>query len=340
MTSPALPDLCRPWRLALTLGVAELMVVLLFLAPTGRPFLPLQFAFASFLALWVALSIAVVLCGLRRLLTPWPARYAGVAAVLTAAVIAGLAMAALFAIDGNLATGLVPRGVSATRFVTGGALMAALLVGIELRYLYVVGSWQAQVEAAGAAQAQALQARIRPHFLFNSMNVIAALIRGRPAQAEEAVLDLADLFRAALGAGDAPSSLAEEIDLARRYLSIEQLRLGDNLVVEWELPPELPALSLPRLVLQPLVENAVLHGISRISGGGTLRVLVHVFEDSLEILVENPLPPAALGPSRHQHAGHAQESTRLRLRHVCGPRADLKTWECEGLYHSMIKVPR
>ena len=103
------------------------------------------------------------------------------------------------------------------------------------------------------------------------MNTIASLVRSDPAVAERAVLDLSDLFRAALGAGEGDSTLAEEVELAERYLAIEQLRLGDRLQVAWrKAEPLAVALPMPRLVLQPLVENAVLHGISRLPEGGTV----------------------------------------------------------------------
>src|SRR5690606_28006493 len=158
-----------------------------------------------------------------------------------------------------LGYGFVPAGATMLRFAGGTSAVTALIVAVVLRYLYAIDRWQAQVHASARAQADALQARIRPHFLFNSMNTIAGVIRRDPVVAERAVLDLSDLFRAALGAGQRDSTLAEELELAERYLAIEQLRLGDRLQVEWERREPLPLdLPLPRLVLQPLVENAVL----------------------------------------------------------------------------------
>ena len=108
-------------------------------------------------------------------------------------------------------------------------IVTVLIVALALRHFYVRDRWAAQVEANARAEAGALQARIRPHFLFNSMNLIAGLLRRDPAVAERAVLDLSDLFRAALGAGEGESTLAAECELAAQYLSIEQLRLGDRL---------------------------------------------------------------------------------------------------------------
>ena len=165
-------------------------------------------------------------------------------------------------------------------------------MAIVLRYLYAVDGWQAQVRASARAEVDALQARIKPHFLFNSMNTIARLVRRDPDVAERAVLDLSDLFRAALGAGKGESSLAEEVELTERYLSIEQLRLGDRLQVRWRRDEPLPwDLQLPRLVLQPMVENAVLHGVSRLPGGGRVDIELRADAQELHVSVHNPAPP-------------------------------------------------
>lgn len=158
-------------------------------------------------------------------------------------------------------------GTGFWRFVGGSAAVEALITALALRYFYVIDRWEAQVGAHARAEVDALQARIRPHFLFNSMNMIASLLRRDPEVAERAVLDLSDLFRAALGAGEGNSTLTEEVQLAERYLDIEQLRLGERLQVEWHKTEPLPwALAMPRLMLQPLLENAVLHHPHRTAG--------------------------------------------------------------------------
>src|SRR5690606_35053040 len=139
------------------------------------------------------------------------------------------------------------------RFALSCTAIAALLAAALLRYFYIQQQWTSQVFAHARAEVQALQARMRPHFLFNSMNSIASLVRRDPDTAQRAVEDLADLFRAALGAGQGDSTLQEELSLLRRYLAIEALRLGERLRVDWQLEDELPLdLSLPRLLLQPL----------------------------------------------------------------------------------------
>lgn len=322
-TQPWLPDLCRLQRLAILFGVAELAVLVVALAPDGGERWSLaRFLSASGFALWLALSVAVLLCALRTRLSGLPRPVGGLLAVAASAAVAALGAALLHAIDAALGARLVPAGVGAWRFVAGSAGIAALIVAVVLRYLYAVERWEAQVQASARAQADALQARIRPHFLFNSMNTIVGVLRRDPEVAERAVLDLSDLFRAALGAGEGASSLQEEVHLAERYLAIEQLRLGPRLQVEWERSEPLPwDLPLPRLVLQPLVENAVLHGISRLPAGGTVQVTLAADARSLAIRVRNPVPPLPRPgqPARRagDGAGHAQGNVGHRLAFAC-----------------------
>jgi len=229
------------------------------------------------------------------------------------------------------------------RFVGGSAAIATLIVAVVLRYLYAVDGWQAQVRASARAETDALQARIKPHFLFNSMNTIAGLVRRDPDVAERAVLDLSDLFRAALGAGQGESNLAEEVELAERYLSIEQLRLGERLQVRWRRQEPLPwQLPLPRLVLQPLVENAVLHGVSRLPAGGTIDIELSADADCLLVTVHNPAPPPRERDAPLEGrggSGHARSSIAHRLAYAYGPRARVTGRWHEGYYLAELRVP-
>jgi two-component system sensor histidine kinase AlgZ len=152
--------------------------------------------------------------------------------------------------------------------------------------------WRARQLAVRAKQAElaALQARVRPHFLFNTLNTGAALVHSRPDDAEELLLDLADLFRAAL-AGPREIPLREEFALVERYLEIEALRFRERLRVRWTLPEPLPEILLPSLSLQPLVENAIRHGIERLSEGGEIEIAVETGErGAVRIVIANPMP--------------------------------------------------
>ena len=336
---PWLPDLCRLPRLATMFGVAELVVLVLALAPDGGAHWNAQrFISASGFALWLALTIAVSLCALRRQFSRLPVAVGSVAAVAGAALIALLGAAMLHQLDRSLGYELIPASVALLQFALGSAAIAALITAVVLRYLFVIDGWQAQVRASARAEADALQARIKPHFLFNSMNTIAGLVRHDPVVAERAVLDLSDLFRAALGAGESDSSLREEVELAERYLAIEALRLGPRLQVEWRRTEPLPwALPLPRLVLQPLLENAVLHGVSRLPQGGCVDIDIAVEGDHLRVVIRNPALP--LDGHAGNGAGHAQRSIGHRLAYVFGPRARMTTQWQDGYYRCELSVP-
>ncbi|MDB6163196.1 MAG: histidine kinase family protein [Xanthomonadaceae bacterium] len=334
-----LPDLCRLPRLATMFGVAELVVLILALAPDGGArWNPLRFVSASGFALWLALTIAVLLCASRRHLSRLPVALGSLTAVAAAAAIAWLGAALLYQLDRSLGYGLIPHNVHTPQFASGSAAIAAVITAVVLRYLFVIDGWQAQVRASARAEADALQARIKPHFLFNSMNTIAGLVRHDPVVAERAILDLSDLFRAALGAGESNSSLREEVELAERFLAIEALRLGERLKVDWRLLEPLPwTLPLPRLVLQPLLENAVLHGISRLPEGGCIDIGIVADKDELRIIVGNP----SLPPRDHVSGGarHATTSVGHRLAYAFGPRARMTSQWHEGYYRCEIAVP-
>ncbi len=336
-----MPDLCHLPRLATMLGLGELVVIVVALAPDGANGWDFnRFLLASGYALWLALIVTVLLCLSRRTLSRWPPRTGAILAVITATVVAGIAAAI---VHGLFASVGAPAGLwpGFWRFVTGSAAIVALITALALRYFYVIDGWQAQVGANARAEADALQARIRPHFLFNSMNMIASLLRSDPAVAERAVLDLSDLFRAALGAGEGNSTLAEEVQLAEQYLAIEQLRLGPRLQVVWRKVEPLPwKLPMPRLVLQPLLENAVLHGISPLTEGGRVEIDLTAGKDSLLLRVRNPaLAPGQPGAQPAPGAGHAQRNIGHRLAYAFGPRARMTSGWNEGYYLCELSLP-
>jgi two-component system sensor histidine kinase AlgZ len=334
---PWLPDLCRLRRLGAMLGTAQLVVVVVALVPDGSaPWSVDRFLSSSGYALWLALSVTVLLCVARTKLSSLPVRVGAASAVLLSTGVAAVASAVVHLLFASVSEPGTWPGV--WRFVGGSAAVVTLITALALRYFYVIDRWQAQVGAHARAEADALQARIRPHFLFNSMNMIASLLRRDPEIAERAVLDLSDLFRAALGAGEGKSTLADEVRLAEQYLAIEQLRLGDRLKVEWRKVEPLPwTLPMPRLTLQPLLENAVLHGISRLPEGGSVEIDLAASADLLTLRVRNPsLPP---GASALHGAGHAQRSIGHRLGYAFGPRARMAAGWSAGYYDCELRLP-
>lgn len=333
---PWLPDLCRLRRLGAMLGLAQLVIVVVALVPGGDHDWGLsQFLSISGYALWLALAVSVLLCVSRRTVSRLPRRAGAVAAVGLAAAVAWGAAAIVHGLYASVGASGWP---GFWRFTGGSAAVTALIAALALRYFYVIDGWQAQVSANARAEADALQARIRPHFLFNSMNMIATLLQRDPQIAERAVLDLSDLFRAALVAGDGHATLAEEVELAERYLAIEQLRLGERLQVVWAREEPLPwALPMPRLVLQPLLENAVLHGVSRLPAGGTVDIALRADARALYIEIRNP----ALPPSQQPTAGtgHAQRSIGHRLRWRFGGGATMRAGWADGVYACRLELP-
>ena len=225
---------------------------------------------------------------------------------------------------------------SHTYFLLRNALLVGIVSPLLLRYLYVMHAWRRGVEAVAHARYEALQARIRPHFFFNSLNSVAALIAIRPAEAEELLEDLSELFRAILKSRQPWSSLREEVELAKTYLRIEEIRLGDRLRQHWELPDDLDSPQVPLLCLQPLLENAVYHGIEPLPEGGDLRVRIARQDSSLAITISNPLPQGPR-PSRGSHL--AQDNIRQRLRLLYDDQASLTFHSNQGEYRAELRIP-
>jgi two-component system sensor histidine kinase AlgZ len=195
------------------------------------------------------------------------------------------------------------------------------------------------VHAEARSRIQALQARIRPHFLFNSMNTIAALTRSDPARAEEAVEDLADLFRATLRDSHSPLRLKEELELTRIYQRIEALRLGDRLKVTWDVA-ELPMRALvPGLTVQPLLENAIYHGIEPLPNGGTVTVAGRVVNGEIEIVVTNPVSPERPATSERPGNRLALDNIRQRLALAYGARGSIDVEQPPHEYRVTIRFP-
>ena len=331
-----LPQFCSAPTLFAVMVVAELVALVIVIAPEPqlRPLLP-RLGLLSLYAQWLALLNAVVLCSLRAPLERLGARAGFVAAWAISVLVTALASAVICRMEQALGLGLGMAPERCFDFVLANATICALIAAALLRYLFVIEQWRLRVNATAKAQVDALQARIRPHFLFNSMNTIASLIRTRPAQAEEAVEDLADLFRAALGANDAHGTLGDELDLVERYLRIEGLRLGGRLRTRIDVAALPRDFALPRLLLQPLVENAIHHGIQPRADGGTIELEGRRSDGGLEIVVRNPLPPDA-PPSRN---GVALANIRARIGYHFGARAELHIEPGPEHYTVVVRLP-
>lgn len=198
-------------------------------------------------------------------------------------------------------------------------LTGAALAGVSLTWLKHRA--HSQLPAHAAARLAELQARIRPHFLFNTLNTAIALVQIDPQRAEAVLEDLAELFRQALNSPSVRTTLAEEIDLARRYLSIEQLRFGERVTVRWELDDDAAQAEVPALILQPLVENAVRHGIEANPLGGWIVVRTKVQGGRAVLTVSNSVPTQGPSPTTAGH-GIALRNVRQRLKLMHDVEAD------------------
>lgn len=203
-------------------------------------------------------------------------------------------------------------GQSAVAFGLNMALIALLLGVLGLAAFQ--NHWSARQSAVRSKQAQldALQARIQPHFLFNTLNSLLALIHKNPDEAEKLLLNLVDLFRNSLSR-HTELTLQEELDITRRYLEIEQQRFGPRMRVSWDLPAALPAIMVPALCLQPLAENAVKHGIQPDPDGGDIGVRAELSDDGVTLEIRNSLPGRAAVDVEGFHIGLASSIERIRL---------------------------
>jgi two-component system sensor histidine kinase AlgZ len=212
--------------------------------------------------------------------------------------------------------------------------LCALLAVALLIYLRLLT--KAHSPALAEARLQALQARIRPHFLFNSLNAVLALIRKDPQRAERSLEDLADVFRTLMSDARTFVRLADEIALLERYAAIEQLRLGERLRISWDLDGAPADALLPPLVLQPLLENAVYHGVE--PGTGTSDVLVRITKRGERVLaqIENPYLEAEV-----QRAGNrmALENIRERLQLFFDAEARIAIKAADGRYRVELEIP-
>ncbi|MGI9246466.1 MAG: sensor histidine kinase [Steroidobacteraceae bacterium] len=339
-----LPDFCQaPAVLAIVL-IAVLLGLVLALARTdaGADFW-VDLARTSAFLLWAGLLCAALLCRARPWLARRPARMAIAAALaIMVGTVALLSAAAVWM--GRRWAGYSggPSDVfpaTATGFVLPNVLIATIVGALALRYFHVSEQWRRSVELEARARIRALQARIRPHFLFNSMNTIAALTRSQPARAEEAIEDLSDLFRASLSDARAQISLREEVAVARTYQRIEQLRLGDRLQVRWEVETLPAAAVVPSLLLQPLLENAIGHGIEPLPDGGIVTVRGWLEDDSIVLEVANPVARGRPAPTRQGH-GIAQDNIRQRLELAFPGRAAVDVRDDGGVYSVRLRFPR
>ena len=319
-----LPDFCHARSVFMVVLVSELLALVLSLVKFHSDSFWLQLGRYSITIQWIALLSTALLCMSRPLLRKLSDLRSGLISYALVLMVTLFVTIGAIMIEGWL-QGRLPVSLLEHPGLKSNLLVAAILAAIMLRFFYLQAQYRRRIKVAADARLQALQARIHPHFLFNSMNIIASLIPTNPDLAEQVIEDLSDLFRASLAEQRSQVSLGSEIDLCKRYVGIEQLRLGDRLQSEWQLPSNISGVTIPPLTLQPLLENAIYHGIQPLVEGGTVSICVSINEDQCRITVENPLIENSSNPSDNQTKGNniALDNIRERLKMLYGDKASL-----------------
>jgi two-component system sensor histidine kinase AlgZ len=340
-----LPDFGTSANVVVLLVIAQVVALLLALVrdyPAGGYLQGL--GEISILILWLAVSSAWLLAAARPFLISGSALRSSILVLAIVLINTAISSQVIFWFgstygDPQLSGPASMFPQNRELFLARNMAIALVVTLAVLRYFYVIHQWRSNMESVAESRFVALQARIRPHFLFNSMNTIASLTRSDPLAAERAIEDLADLFRASLGNSDEPISLEQELEVARVYQRMEEQRLGDRLTVDWQLDNLPMQTPVPGLTIQPLLENAIYHGIEPLASGGVVTITGKAHDGVVSISVSNPLAPQN---QRRKSNGHqlALDNIRQRLALTYGDRARLDVEERANHFSVLIEFPQ
>ncbi len=332
-----LPNFCGV-RMGLALMViAQLLAFVLALGQIGSEHRWKDLSLISLFIQWTALSGGGLLCLSRPWLRKLPDIQAGlVSYALLLGMTAIMSTAGYWILQGAVVEPALSRQWY-YNFLFNNLAISAIVSALALRYFYVQHQWKRNIESEAQAHIQALQSRIRPHFLFNSLNSIASLTRSHPDEAEAAVMDLADLFRGSLREARLRVPLAEEIELCHKYLHIEKLRLGERLQMRWEIENLPQDALLPSLSLQPLLENAVYHGIEPLAEGGEIVMSGTLQQNMIHVSISNPTNAQSNGRGTGNHI--ALDNVRQRLQAFYAERGKLTAENSPGRHRVQLSFP-
>lgn len=331
-----LPDFCSIQVLFVVVVIAQLLAFVLMLASSSVGQRWQDLGLISLFVQWVALCSVLTLCLLRPFLRRMGNTMAGFVSYALLLLICLLISEFAYHFVGSIIVTSAQPGWEHADFLLRNLAISAIISAISLRYFYIQYCSQQSMQAETTSRIEALQARIRPHFLFNSMNVIASLTRRDPVLAESAIEDLAQIFRASLAGASQQVSLRDELEICRSYLHIEQLRLAERLSCHWQVDEGLEDKRLPSLLIQPLVENAVIHGIEPLAEGGEIKIRIHTEASDWVIEVDNPCADSQIDTTGNQIA---QANIRERLAAIYAGQASMQTEIIEGRYRVRIKLP-
>ncbi len=333
--STYLPDFCDGDVFLRLLLVVQLLAIMFALVSYGSGSLFVHIALISVAMLWVGLTTAAALCLFKR--QDWLGDHLRTTIVVFAVAILVTLLVSFLSLGLGSMMNYGPTARDTIFTLTRNLSITLILVGLALRYFYLHYESELRLKVQAQARLQALQARIRPHFLFNSMNTIASLTHDQPDLAEQAIENLSDLFRASLAA-ESSISLQQELELTRSYIDLEALRLGERLEVQWKMPATEPTLKLPALTLQPLVENAIYHGIEPLPGGGAIELAIDDIDSAIIISVSNPIVGDQYSQRRKGNQ-MAVDNIKERLALAFGGAASMELSETESRYTVTLTIP-
>jgi two-component system sensor histidine kinase AlgZ len=337
-----LPNFCTGWVIFNVVVVAELLAIIIALVmPRGILSLSAghDLLFVSLFIQWIALAGTAALCFTRRWLNRLPRlRALGAAYALLLLITFLVGEITLWMLWGTNKIP-VPHPQWYGDFHLLNLTISAIVNGLLLRYFLAKHELKQRTLSEARAKLQALQSRIRPHFVFNALNIIASLVRSEPGKAEKAIEDMADLFRMMLSEDEQLVPVKHEVDVTRQYLALESLRLDNRLQVQWDVGTFPRKAVMPILTLQPLLENAIRHGIEEMPGGGTVGVSLWEEADTIHIRVTNPVP--AVRRKERITTSHVQslDNIRRRFHSHYGEAATLTASEDNGQFVATVALP-
>jgi two-component system, LytTR family, sensor histidine kinase AlgZ len=334
-----LPNFCSGWAILNVAIVAEMLAFIIALVTRRLSFNLLQdLLIISLFVQWIALASAAALCLTRKHLNRLPPlRALGMAYLLllcTTFVVSEVAIWVLWA-AGTIHT-LRPEWYG--YFHIQNLSVSAIVNALALRYFLAKHRLKQRTLSEAQAKIEALQSRIRPHFVFNSLNIIASLTRSAPDKAETSIEDMADLFRMMLSHNETLVPVKNDIEVAKKYLGLESLRLDNRLTVSWDIGKFPRKAVMPVLTLQPLLENAIQHGIEPLPSGGNIDIRLWEEEDHIHIRLVNPIPQKT---SKRTETTHNMSLENIRSRFLVhyGEAAKLQTGEENGQFVVNVVLP-
>jgi two-component system sensor histidine kinase AlgZ len=313
-----LPNLCDYQAQLVLFLASQLLVMVFMLFQFGMFFDWEYFGLVTLYVQWQSICSAVVLCKMRNYLSQMSKHHA---VIMAYTILLMIALILAVAVAWYLSQ--LNYGRFSFNFVFRNVSLSAIVIGVALRYLYVHQKMINREKSALLANLSALQARIKPHFLFNTMNSIASLISIAPDKAEKMVEDLSELLRASLRKDMLETSIAEEWFLCERYLEIEQLRLGDRLTWHCDLSGINQDQKVPHLSLQPIIENAIYHGIQPCPDAGYVKITGIADGEWVVITVENSQDKTYQGTRENKGNNMAINNIRHRIQQLYGDDASL-----------------